>query len=194
MALPNRYDENGNEYQYVNPSGGYSLIIVAFLIILAVLALPIVIFWKILFRGFFKPKNQKYNRIKNSLSKFKRVVLMIWVIYGYLSLFLAMTYSGTYFSTANQYLTSTKYEPFFASLGAIILITLNALVLKNKGLNIWSGVQNVKYKSITRAIGLSEFILLGVFAFLSIFTSLITAAWIAVVATIVAYFVIENFL
>ncbi|MHC9537829.1 hypothetical protein ACVQ8P_08550 [Dellaglioa sp. BT-FLS60] len=188
-------DRAGNEYEQVSSSStsddatGCFLLIGAVIvgIILVILALPVVVIWKILIRGFLKDKNQKYNIIINSLNGFKRWTIMIWItlVYAtpYIEGYLTSNYMNSFFNTRTS---------FYISLIAMVLIAINAYLLKNKGLNPWTGTETVKYQSVTRAIGLSEFILLGVFAALIPF-SLTAAAIAALIATIVGYYVIENF-
>ncbi|KRK45291.1 hypothetical protein N0K71_07310 [Dellaglioa algida] len=189
-------DRAGNEYEQVSNGStsddtmGCFLLVGAVIvgIILVILALPVVVIWKILIRGFLKDKNQKYNIIINSLNGFKRWTIMIWItiVYAtpYIEGYLTSQYTRSYLNTRTS---------LYISLVAITLIAINAYMLKNKNLNPWTGTETVKYQSVTHAIGISEFILLGVFAVLIPF-SLTAAAIISLIATIIGYYVIENFL
>ena len=209
--MPKAYDQYGNRWtQEPTPDGSTGCIFIAIVVVLAVIALPVVIAWKFLIRGFVKQKNQRWNKIKNSLSQFKRWVLFIWIIGGYYSAIKPLLNSLTG-STTNSFVALSPqaaaslaaqqgimfyqhYSPVRFTVIAAILIGLNVLYLKNKRLNPWSGTAQVQFKSVTRAIGISEFILLGAFAILSIFMSISSAGIGALIVAIIGYFIIENFL
>lgn len=194
-------DQNGVEYEEVPNGGGGGCLIYLLLFVLAIFALPVVLGWMM-----FISENNRFTRIKASLSSFKRWVLMIWVTYVYYQMIKPML---------SQLLVSgdtivpdmmVNFRVYHASILALILLVVSTIVLSSKKLNMWSGTSTVQSETITQAIGVAMFTLVGSMvilgylmtrmSFMMTFQSmnLFYAGIISLILTFFSYFIAKIFL
>lgn len=178
-----------------NESSGLGCALFAIGLILLVFALPVFILWYLLFVDF----KRHYNYLKYSLSKFTRSVLVLWAGVGFCSyvyyIFLSVAGTNTLEERETLHFLSQYGVEVYSGL-ALILIAANAYYNYTQGLDPWSGEakENLRSKSITRAIGWSVLIFLLSWVILGLL-GLSSAYWLeTIIIALVSYFVIENFL
>lgn len=182
MATGKVYKNGDGTYEFVEDTdtGGAGL---AIGLAILIFALPVAILWWFLFR--VSPKH--YGWLHHSLSKFKRVILLLWATAIWWTI-LSVSMDSLNLSATAMGSTCLGY-----SIVTLLLIGFNYFRLKSKGLNPWSRTKKVRSKSVTHAIGMAVLILIVAFSGLSFFVNLAAAIGIALVAALIGYFVIENF-
>ncbi|WP_125981282.1 hypothetical protein [Loigolactobacillus iwatensis] len=186
-----RHADGTEEFVEDTDTGGTGL---AVGLVILIFALPVAILWWILFHV----SKKRYGWIHHSLSKFKRVVLLLWATalwWTVLSVSMDSWMNSSNVSNPAMHTHTAQGSAFVGySVIALLLIGFNYFRLKSKGLNPWSGTRKVRSKSVTHAIGMAVLILLIAFSILSFFMGLTASIGIALIIALIGYFLIENFL
>ena len=187
-------DKNtGQEYEGtpISSGGGGALVAIVVAIAGIFLFLPTAIVWFALF---------KWGKVKNSLSFFKRCVLLAWAAIIFYPLLPGLF--GIHFYTK---------EVFIGTIIPVAIIAISGKIAESKGLNFWTETENPQYKSVSRAVGIASLTFLVSYAVLFYLSTTNSVFYflnninpdyavlgfiylVPILVSLITYFVVENFL